>query len=135
MSTSRQRIEGECKRLGLYIWALHYERDNLPLPDQLAGPGGQWVLTVIDDEHRYFAGSVDEVIAELGKTFVAPPTDAERLDFLDAMSIDVDDMKREGAEPGRAVVFFAPYDGDRPDSIREAIDRAMRKAGDANELR
>ena len=51
--------------------------------------------------------------------------DTERLDFLDAMAVDIDDMKKEGADPKRAVVFFAPYDGDRPPTIREAIDRAM----------
>ncbi len=55
------------------------------------------------------------------------PTDTEMLDFLDSMAIDVDDMKTETAEPGRAVVFFAPYDGERPPTIREAIALAMKK--------
>lgn len=54
-------------------------------------------------------------------------TDKDRLDFLDSMAIDVNDLKGEKAEPGRAVVFFAPYDGERPPSIREAIDAAMAK--------
>lgn len=55
-------------------------------------------------------------------------TDTERLDFIDAMATDVDDLKREGAEPGRAVVFFARYDGERPLSVRDAIDAAILKA-------
>ncbi|MCP4342911.1 MAG: hypothetical protein GY799_29515 [Desulfobulbaceae bacterium] len=55
------------------------------------------------------------------------PTDAEMLDFLDSMAIDVDSMKTKAAEPGRAVVFFAPYDGERPPTIREAIVLAMKK--------
>ncbi len=55
------------------------------------------------------------------------PTDAEMLDFLDSMAVSVDDMKSETAEPGRAVVYFAPYDGDRPPTIREATALAMKK--------
>ncbi len=55
------------------------------------------------------------------------PTDAEMLDFLDSMAVSVADMKTETAEPGRAVVYFAPYDGDRPPSLRQAIGLAMKK--------
>ena len=52
-------------------------------------------------------------------------TDSDRLDFLDAMAVDINDIKGENAKPGQAVLFFAPYDGERPPTIREAIDRAM----------
>lgn len=54
-------------------------------------------------------------------------TDADRLDFIDRKAVNIDDLKSDGGEPGRAVVFFAKYDGDRPPTIREAIDTAMKK--------
>lgn len=50
--------------------------------------------------------------------------DSDRLDFLQSLSVNIDDMV-DTERHGRAVIFCAPYEGDRPPTLREAIDKAV----------
>lgn len=56
--------------------------------------------------------------------------DTIRLDFMDAFSTDIGDIHGQDAA-SRGVMFYAPYDGDRPPTIRDAIDAAMAKTTSA----
>lgn len=53
--------------------------------------------------------------------------DAARLDYLQSISFD---STHDGKH---AVILIAPYDGDRPPTVREAIDKAMRLDVDGGE--